>query len=448
MGHMPFIPDRLEEDLHAGKAREALILFDDSAIRLQTEAPGELPRERLAQRAGHYRVLKEEVLTGLPGNDTTLLRDFSHLPMSFVKIHGPTGLNWLRSRQDVLAVYENMPLYFNLSESLPFIQQPEVAAAGFTGEGVAVAVIDTGVNYTDAAFGPCISPGVPESCRVLASVDIAANDGQLDSSGHGTNVSAIVAGVAPGAKLVVLDVIDTTGSTSSALVVDAVNWVLANHSTYNIKAVNMSLGDSGSYSTTCSKVRTNPFLQAINDLRGIGITVVASSGNNGYTNGISMPACTPGVLSVGAVYDSNIGSQNWSLCSDASSAADQVTCFSNSANFLSILAPGASITAGGYIASGTSQASPHVAGAAAVLAAAQPLFSPDNIAARLTSSGTPVIDHRNGLQFPRLNLASALAPEIAANKTASEDIPFLPTWALIAFGTAVMLVGIRKQHSS
>ncbi len=445
-GQAPFIPDKLAGDLQGGKSKEVLILFDDAAVRQKAEVSGDTPRERLTERAARYKVLKKDVLTQLPANNASLIRDYDHLPMSFAKINGATGLNWLRSRPDILVIYENNPLYFNLSQSLPFINQPEVAQAGFTGEGVAVAVIDTGVNYTDAAFGSCTSPGVPAGCRVAASIDIASNDGQLDAQGHGTNVSAIVAGVAPKANLVVLDIFDGS-STTTALLLDAINWVLANHSTYNIKAVNLSLGDGGRYTTPCNVKNYNPFLLAINDLRNIGVTVVAASGNNGYTNGINLPACTPGVISTGAVYDAAVGSQNWSSCSDTSTAADQVTCFSNSANFLSTLAPGALITAGGYIASGTSQASPHVAGAVAVLAAAQPFFSPDQIAARLTSAGTPVIDHRNGLQFPRLNLAAALAPEIEASR-ASEDTPFLPGWALFSLGTAVILVGIRKHHTS
>ncbi len=431
--------------MQRGKSREVLILFDDTVVRRQAAATETIPRERLAQRADRYKALKEEVLAELPAKDATLLRDYSQLPMAFITIHTATGFNWLRSRSDIVAMYENKPLYPNLSESLPFIHQPEVAEAGFAGEGVGVAVIDTGVLYTHAAFGSCTSPGVPESCKVAASIDIAPDDGQLDLLGHGTNVSAIVAGVAPAADLVVLDIFNGNSSTT-ALLLDAIDWVLANQSTYNIQTVNLSLGDSGLYTTPCSKLALNPFLLPITDLRDSGITVVASSGNNGYANGISMPACTPGVISVGAVYDADVGARTWSVCSDPASAADQVTCFSNSAYFLSTLASGALITAGGYVASGTSQAGPHVAGAAAVLAAAQPLFTPDEIAQRLTSTGVSVMDGRNGLQLPRLDLAAALAPEIEERSTASEDVPFLPAWALLAMGTTVVLIGFRKQR--
>lgn len=446
-GQLPFISDALVADLNSGSAREVLILFDDSALRQEARQVGRNPKERLTERFNRYKVLKKDFLTKLPASQATLIRDFSHLPLCFARVHGPAGLSQLRSRPDILAIYENRHFTFTLSESLPYIEQPPVAEAGFSGAGVTVAVVDSGVNYTRTEFGSCSSPGNPESCRILASIDIAADDGQLDDNGHGTIVSAIIAGVAPATSLAVLDIFDGSNS-SSALLLDAINWVLANHSTYNIRTINLSLGDGSQNSSPCNSRWYNPFLSPINDLRDIGVTVVASSGNDGYTNGIGMPACTPGVISVGAVYDADIGSRSWTSCSDSSTAADQVTCFSNSAYYLSILAPGALITAGGYIASGTSQAAPHVAAATAVLASAEPFFSPDDIADRLLATGTPTLDSRNGLVFPRLNLLAALKVEIEANATIEQQVPLLSPWALLILGVMLVLTGIRKRSRS
>ncbi|RQH12598.1 hypothetical protein D5R40_34795, partial [Okeania hirsuta] len=92
---------------------------------------------------------------------------------------------------------------------------------------------------------------------------------------------------------------------------------------------------------------------------------------------------------------------------------DRVAVFSNSAQFLDILAPGAFINAGGFNVPGTSMAAPHVAGAVAVLSEAFPNESPDQILQRMLNSGDPITDHRNGITKPRLNLGAALEIESA-----------------------------------
>ncbi len=105
------------------------------------------------------------------------------------------------------------------------------------------------------------------------------------------------------------------------------------------------------------------------------------------------------------------------LCSDVTTAADQVTCFSNSADFLTILAPGAFIDAAGVRMQGTSQATPHVAGAVAVLMEVNPALTPDTVEFSMTSSGPLIDDTRNGLTFPRLDLAGAAS--VAAGQSAA-----------------------------
>ena len=96
------------------------------------------------------------------------------------------------------------------------------------------------------------------------------------------------------------------------------------------------------------------------------------------------------------------------MCSDAVTAADQVTCFSNSASFLSLLAPGALITAAGATYAGTSQAAPHVSGAVAVLRAAYPSESLATTLNRLSTRGVNITDPRNSLVKPRIDLLAAL----------------------------------------
>jgi uncharacterized repeat protein (TIGR01451 family) len=170
----------------------------------------------------------------------------------------------------------------------------------------------------------------------------------------------------------------------------------------------MSMGDGIINTSPCTT--NNPFLTPLANAISAGILPVASAGNDAFTNGLGSPACTPGVISVGAVYDANSAGINWGICTDLTIAADKVTCFSDSASFLTMLAPGALITAGGITMGGTSQASPHVAGAVAVLHSAFPAETPSQTQARLVNSGTAVTDARNGLVKPRLNLLEAARP--------------------------------------
>jgi subtilisin family serine protease len=179
---------------------------------------------------------------------------------------------------------------------------------------------------------------------------------------------------------------------------------------YKIAAINMSLG-GGAYTSACS---FDPFAPAIAAAKAAGILSAVASGNNAYSNAISTPACAPGAVSVGAVYAANVGGLNAGVCMDAITAADKVACFSNSASFLTLLAPGVGINAAGITMSGTSQATPHVAGAIALLASVFPSATPDALVARLTTSKTTITDARNGVKKPRLDLASALIAGAAA----------------------------------
>lgn len=418
--------------LDAGKAQELLVLLDDSAIEAEV-----LRRKRqaglkfddtaiLAFKAGSYRDLKKKAVSPLPSGEGELIREYSHLPMLFLRLHSRAALELLLARSEVVAVYENKAIFPVAAENLMLINQPGEATTALTGSGATVAVIDTGINYTLPDFGSCTAPGTPAGCRVVASVDVTGNNVTLntDPNNHGTNVSGVVASVATGAGIASVNAF-SGGSSTSAWVIDGINWAIANKSAYSVVAINMSLGDGGDYSSACGNSHTNPFVTPIASAQSAGILPVAASGNNGYTNGISSPACTPGVVSVGAVYDANWGGWSWytsptSTCTDATSAADQVICFSNSASFLTILAPGSFVTAAGITMSGTSQATPHVAGGVAILRSAFPGDTLSQTTARLTSSGTPITDPRNSVTTPRLNLLAALGTPANDNFAAAQ----------------------------
>jgi len=406
-------PPAVINALTADQPQDVIVLLDDTAVISQAEIiqtnKGLSPYsdEVINFKAIGYGYLKNDILSSLPPDEIGILEDYSQLPMMFLKIRSLSGFAQLVGHPGVVRVYENERYSHFLTQSLPLINQPAVAASGKVGTGTTVAVLDTGVNYTLPDFGSCSAPSVPAGCKVVYAHDFPPDDGAFDDNGHGTNVAGIVLGVASDTRIAALDVFSNDGYAYSNYIIAAINWCISNKSTYNIVAMNMSFGGGSSTSLCPGDV----FAVPVADARSAGILSAIASGNNGFTNQISSPGCVPAAVSVGAVYDSSVGSKSWSVCTDLTTFADKVTCFSNSASFLTILAPGSVITAAGISMSGTSQATPHIAGSIAVLkgAGAFSTDTPDQTVQRMTSTGVQIIDSRNAITKPRINLLSATA---------------------------------------
>ena len=358
----------------------------------------------LDEIALRYSERKNKVLARLAKANYVEGKRLDHLPFIHLQVN-KKALEALLNMDEVKSIDENKGLEPHLIKSLELIKANQTHGDGFTGLGTAVAVLDTGVNYTLAAFGSCSAPGDPSPCKVAYVQDFAPNDSQTDDNGHGTNVSGIVVGVAPDTKILGLDVFRADGHAYYSDILAAISWVIANRDIYTIVSINMSLG-GGRYAAACP---TDTLAIAIANLKDAGITSAVSSGNDKYLDALGTPACAPAALSVGAVYDNNVGSISYSSCTDTTTAADKVTCFSNSASFLTLLAPGSLITAAGITMAGTSQAAPHAAGAVAVLKGAESSLTVDEVINRMTGTGTPVIDHRNSITTPRLDVYALLA---------------------------------------
>jgi len=398
-------PGAIREALARGEPQDVIaVLFaaDVEAEIVRESARGMDARGRRAER---YAARKRAALA--PADpDVTLRREYSQLPMVHVRVRTQAALDRLLARPEVAAVYEDTRHTRQLNESLPLIGQPAAAAAGHRGAGTTVIVLDTGVDFTRAAFGSCTAPGVPAGCRVAVAQDFAAPDGvNDDTSLHGTAVSGIVAGTAPETRLAVFDVFEGENARATAIL-DGLNWAILNAAAFNVAAVNMSLGGDQGTTTPCIDSSYGP---AFSLVRAAGILPVVAAGNNAFTDRLGSPACTPLAVSVGAVYDADRGPLNTTVCSDPAPRTDQIVCFSDSANFVTILAPGASITAAGLTGAGTSLAAPFVSGAAAALKGSYPGETPAQIEARMVTTGVPITDPRNGITKPRLALDRAAA---------------------------------------
>ncbi|GHG26819.1 S8 family peptidase [Streptomyces filamentosus] len=232
------------------------------------------------------------------------------------------------------------------------------------GTGVTAYVIDTGVRVSHAELGG----------RAVNGYDAVDGDTiAQDGNGHGTHVATTIAGstygVAKAAKVVAVRVLDDNGSGTTAGVVAGIDWVTAHHAAGAPAVANLSLG--GGASTTLD----NAVKRSIAD----GVTYAVAAGNSGVNARNSSPARVTEALTVGAT-----------------SNTDAKASWSNYGAVLDLFAPGVSITAGwntGDTAtntiSGTSMATPHVAGAAAVYLAGHPTATPAQVSTALVNAATP-----------------------------------------------------------
>lgn len=388
---------------------DALVTNESNDLIVEYNIPSESVATGL-ERRNYIAANKKNIQSRFNrGVGVQVLRDYNNLPIAFYRISNKEALVDLLNDPNVKAVYPNRINQATTMESLPLINQPQANTKGFNGTGSSVAVLDTGVNYLHSDFG-CTAVNSPSStCRVVYAFDSAPDDGSLDDNGHGSNVSAIVSKVATKTKIIGIDVF-RSGSAYDSDILAGINWAVNNAKTYNIKAINLSLGIPGvKYKSECSN---SSYATAFANARAAGVVPVVASGNDAFSDGISSPACVAGAVRVGAVYDSNIGGVSWGnpvKCSDPTTAADKVACFSNGGSLVTLLAPGAMITAGGYTMGGTSQATPHVAGAIALLRAnsVTPTETIDQTINRLKTTGKPITDSRTGLIFPRIDLLAA-----------------------------------------
>jgi len=411
---------RLKIQLTRRRTVDALVVLDGAQTLAAARAAsvGD-SRALLRSVVPGYRALKDDVRARMP--NLLVLRDYRSLPILHVRLSSRAELRRVAADPAVIGVAADRRYQTTLTQSLPLIGQPAAAGAGHTGANTAVAVLDSGVDFNRPAFGNCAGGPGSAGCKVVLAQDTAPDDGQLDDAIlHGTNVAGIVVGVAPDTQILAYDVFHPSGGALESDVLEAINGAIANQATFNVVAMNLSLGIPEDYFTSPCSSGSFTFASAFANARAAGIVPVVAAGNNAFANGtfhvgIGRPACSPGALPVGAVYDSNVGSQGWGgpdlndVCFDDTTTADQITCFSQAWANSMILAPGALISAAGVEQGGTSQASPHVAGAVAVLVDSFPAATPDMVQTAILTSGPLILDTLVNVNFHRLDLPAAIA---------------------------------------
>jgi serine protease AprX len=340
------------------------------------------------------------------------IAQFRVLPM--VGVRGtPAQISSLFTLPGVRSVYYNRQLTYTLSQSVAVIGADRVKhELGFTGRGVGIAVIDTGLDAThaDLPYGSKVVQNVKVQVGFFGSGGVFVEGLPVTdtTSGHGTHVASILGGsgatlggpytgVAPGSHLVGLGAGEAFIMLSA---IEAFDWVLANGPTYGIRIISNSYATDGPFSPDA------PINVATKRAHDAGMVVVFAAGNQGPGPNTLNPYCVaPWVICVAA------GHKDGRTLADFSSRG----VAGDSLYHPTITAPGVDVIAARaktgvwfnqtiasdqarigadavsyMIVSGTSQATPHVSGTIALMLEANPALTPDQVKAILRSSATPM----------------------------------------------------------
>jgi len=339
------------------------------------------------------------------------MRGLAHFPMVFGAAEGLSILE-IATYPEVFRVYEDEIFHLSRVEGAALTKADvlRVSLAG-GGAGVGVAVVDTGIDASHSEF----------TGRVVAGGDFTGTTGSgfVDDNGHGTKCAGIVAGaaggMAPQASLWAIKVLKADGSATASSILDGLSSLFQNRNNFGgLDVISMSIQGGEPFNNDCDAV--SPLNSVLNALSGAGIAIFVSSGNHGFLDGVTHPACHSKVLAVGAVYDADVGPRgpfpDADNCSDVTTSADQITCYSDSGTPLDILAPAdcARTTApgGGYDScfNGTSAAAPYAAGVAAQLLSLRPATSPTSLKNAFGGTGKPITDV-NGITRNRIDAMAA-----------------------------------------
>jgi subtilisin family serine protease len=417
-----YIEPQAVDDAAATRAEQAAAAAGKPAAALPANAPPGEAHRRAKIAAAQDRVLA----AGAAG--FTLRRRFAGVSALAGEVDGK-ALARMRREPGVKRIDLELPAHADLAQSVPLIRADLVRNLGYRGQGMTVGVIDTGIDTDNVDLSDnieaqaCLCMADGGCCPNGTSSQFGAGSAE-DNNGHGTHVSGIITskgivapiGVAPDANIVMIKVLDAQGSTCCMSdVVAALDYIHDHQPT--VDSINISIGSSALYGGDCDNTdATNMSLaDAIGALRVAGVPVFVSAGNSGSSSTMSSPACIAAAVSVAATYDANVGGVSFPgvPCTDATTAADKIACYSNSDASTNLFAPGGAITStwnNGTAVTlyGTSMASPHAAACAVLLKQANPTLGAAAIETALEATGKKLTDPRNNLTIPRVDCLAAL----------------------------------------
>jgi hypothetical protein len=414
-----------------GKARAAGAVRVIVELRTPFRPEGELASQT-AVRAQQVAIARTQqtLLDRLSGYDAASVKRFAFIPYLALEVDAE-GLRQLQADPAVETIRGDELYRPTLAESVALVGGVAAQAAGLSGRGQTVGIIDTGVSNAHPSLSgkvvaeACYSTTGANSASVcpggVASTTAAGSGANCDPSiagcDHGTHVAGIAAGraatgsgVAPDANIIAIQVFSRfsgssiCGSSSPCAlayrsdVLKGLERMQELSGSHNIAAVNLSLGGRKYASVSACDAGEADYKAVIDNLRSRGVATVVAAGNASYPGAMGAPACISPAISVGSTADGSDGT-----------TADEVSAFSNSAHFLNLFAPGEQIRSsvpGGGLAtfSGTSMAAPHVVGAIALIKQKSPQATVAQVLQALTATGKPIADPRNGVTKPRIRV--------------------------------------------
>ena len=397
--------------------------------------------EEIVERRSTLRNTQHEIERALAATGSTITTRFTSTP-TLAAVITTDGFEVVRELPEVARIQLDRLYTPMLDETTIHTQAADVWASGYTGQGIAVAVVDTGVDTSHPMFSDkvitqaCFSTtddaeGAESLCPNGLDQQYGSNaaqhcDNGIDGCSHGTHVAGIavgnewqnLSGIAPDADLIAIQVftkftsVAVCGSEDPCIraydsdIRSALEYIAGiNGPGTDVAAVNLSLG-GGKYVTSCDDDPDEVDMRnQIEQLLAEGVVTVAASGNDGYSNAVSTPACISSTISVGSTYTQN--------------SNDYVSAFTNTASDLvDLYAPGSGVRsavpgAGAATFSGTSMAAPHVAGAWALIREARPNATTAEILAALQTTGNHVAQRNANsplcFSHPRININDAIS---------------------------------------
>ncbi len=481
--HKLIMPEEVVDDFMQGKQKTSVIVLFHSPKKLDLLDNYLLNKNKNAETARTYnlkdvnirsqvRSVYSEALdtigSSLDPGKVKIKRRFSYILGLTVEVSAE-GLEYLVNRPDVASVEKNRILYAHMAQGIP-LMNATAPRAQYDGSGLSIAICDSGIDTSHPRLGN--GGNQIFNSKVIGGYDTGDDDADPrpnPTEAHGTACAGIAAGdtgsigdyiggVAPGAKIYAVKITyGTSGQATTATMIAGWEWCIDHQ--YDdpdnpIMIISTSFGGLR-FESTCDSYSSG-MTTAASNAKAAGMTLFASSGNDGYCDATAWPSCITDVISVGAVYDADIG-QNppsgfvgcisldscegyttggcacYSLYGikcyvDSTTAADQVTTYSNSSPTLDLFAPSNNayttdiVGSNGYSAtdyytsfSGTSAACPYAAGAAAVLQHAArskkgSYLTPDEVQQYLVTYGDDVTDSKPtpDITKPRVNLSAAV----------------------------------------